>query len=49
MRNQIGPYGINIVSKLRYYKEYKNKSKCIKFIDKYSDLLKEVFYKKAII
>lgn len=41
-----GPYGTNVASKLRYYREYKNKSKCIKFIDKYYDLLKEAFYKK---
>lgn len=39
-----GPYGSDIALKMKYYKDYKRKSKLIKFIDKWYDKLKEVMY-----
>ena len=38
-----GAYGSDIVSKFRYYGDYKNKSKFVKFIDKWYDRLFEEF------
>ena len=38
-----GPYGTQIASKFRYYKDYKRKNKYLKFVDKYFDKLKEAF------
>lgn len=38
-----GAYGSDIVSKFRYYGDYKNKSKFVKFIDKWYEKLADEF------
>ena len=38
-----GAYGSDIVSKFRYYGDYKNKSKFVKFIDKWYEKLSDEF------
>lgn len=38
-----GPWGKNIVCETKHYKDYKKKTKYIKFIDKYYDKIKELF------
>lgn len=37
----MGVYGSHIVETTKYYKDYKNKSKFIKFIDRWADKVKE--------